>query len=262
MNRNLLYTVAVVATGTLFALLLLLAPDDHYNTQEHDGHGHQDKSEDITKGPQGGRLLQSDNFALELKIFEKGVPPEFHIYSYKDGKLLNPADVTLVIKLSRLDGQIDTFNFQPQHDYLRGDGIVTEPHSFDITVEASHGDKNYKWKYENYEGRVQISNDIATNSGIKTELAGPQTIKETLNLTGRVQTDPNRLSQVRARFQGIVIKVQRELGDVVRHGDVLAEIQSNESLQNYTIKAPINGVIVSRDVQVNEITSDAPLFII
>jgi cobalt-zinc-cadmium efflux system membrane fusion protein len=59
-----------------------------------------------------------------------------------------------------------------------------------------------------------------------------------------------------------VKSVRRNLGDVVRAGDVLATVQSNESLQTYSVKAPIGGLIVRRDVQVGESTADEPLFVI
>jgi cobalt-zinc-cadmium efflux system membrane fusion protein len=48
----------------------------------------------------------------------------------------------------------------------------------------------------------------------------------------------------------------------VRAGDVLASVQSNESLQSYTVKAPIGGLIVLRNAQVGEATGEQPLFII
>lgn len=257
MNRNFIYTLLVIAIGIVLAAWLFFAPQQH-DTGEQDDHA----AENQTKGPQGGRLLQQDDFALELKIFEKGVPSEFHVYSYQDGRAINPKDVSVIIKLARLDGQIDTFNFRPQGEYLRGDGVVTEPHSFAVTIEARYGDADYAWQYDNFEGRVQITQDMAAVSGIKTEVVGAQTIRENLSLNGRVQVDPNRLSQVRARFPGVVTRVQRDVGDRVNQGDVLAKIQSNESLQHYTVKAPIDGVIISRDVQLGAATGDAPLFII
>lgn len=260
MNKSTIYTLTVVLISAVVVAWLFLEPphaDDHAGDAHHAG-----EEEGTPKGPKGGRLLQDGDFALEITIFEKGVPPEFHIYSYNASKAISPNDVSLTIKLGRLDGQADIFNFQPQGDYLRGDGMVAEPHSFDVTVSAMYQGKSHEWQYDNYEGRVHIANSIAEKTGIKTEKAGPRNIRETLNLTGRVQADPNRLSHVRARFAGMVRQVHRELGERVHRGDVLAEIQSNESLQNYMIKAPISGVIVRRDVQVGEATGAAPLFTI
>jgi len=258
MNKNIIYTLAVVLISAVVAYWLYVQPV-HTDTSEA---AHGGEENEVAKGPRGGRLLQDGNFALEITIFETGVPPEFHVFAYVDGKPVSPADVSLEIALSRLDGQIDSFAFQSQGDALRGNGVVTEPHSFDVSVTALYQGKRYQWQYGNYEGRVQVNNDIAETSGMQTEKAGPRAIRETLKLTGRVQADPNRLSQVRARFPGMVKQVHRELGESIRRGDVLAEVQSNESLQSYKVKAPISGVIVGRELQVGAATGQNPLFTI
>jgi len=252
----------VIIVISLSAWWLLKTPGDNH-ADGHDDHGHEVQDEEETeKGPHGGRLLKQGNFSLEMTIFEKGVPPEFHIYSYQNGKPVPVKDVTLSIELARIDGQVDKFSFQPQTDYLRGLGVVTEPHSFDVTVNASYQGQTYQWKYENYEGRTHIVKAMVMESGIKIEKAGPQTIIETLMLNGRVHTDPNRLSHVRARYPGMVKSVRHRLGDKVAKGEVLATVQSNESLQTYSVKAPIGGMIVQRDIQIGEATSEEPLFII
>ncbi len=103
---------------------------------------------------------------------------------------------------------------------------------------------------------------MAELSAIKTEIAGPQTLEQVVRLHGRVLTDPDRLSQLRARFPGIVQSIRRDLGARVKQGDTLAVIQSNESLQSYDLKAPIDGVIVKRNLQIGEATADAVLFVI
>jgi cobalt-zinc-cadmium efflux system membrane fusion protein len=49
---------------------------------------------------------------------------------------------------------------------------------------------------------------------------------------------------------------------VVARGAVLAQIQSNESLQNYPLTAPLAGTIVEHRAQIGEATGDEPLFTI
>lgn len=214
------------------------------------------------KGPRGGRLLNDGLFTLELTLFERGIPPEFRVYAYYDDQIIDPNAITLSIELKRLDGRVDRFDFEPGGDFLRGQGVVREPHSFDVTVNAGYRGKNYRWEYENYEGRTTINAEMAAASNIRTDVSGPGIIRESLSLTGHVQTDPNRLSQVRARFPGIVNSIGKELGDKVDAGDVLATVQSNESLQTYSVKAPIAGLIVRRDLQIGQATGDSPLFVI
>ena len=259
-NRNAVYTGIIVFITLVIAAWLLVSGPNEQTVMSHDEHAA--NSEEVSKGPHGGRLLEADSFAVELTIFEKGIPPEFHVYPYFEGKPVALDAVTLNIELTRLDGQVDKFPFKPQADYLRGDGVVTEPHSFDVSVTARYQGNAYKWEYENYEGRTHIAANMAIEAGIATETAGPGIIHETLTLTGRVQTDPNRLSHVRARFPGVVRSIKRNLGEVVKAGDVLATVQSNESLQTYSLTAPIAGLIVKREIQPGEATGDTPLFII
>lgn len=226
------------------------------------GTGEEAGAESIPKGPHGGKLFEKDGFAIELTLYETGVPPEFHVYAYRNGNPLALDAIELKVELTRLDGQVDRFAFQPLKGYLRGQGVVTEPHSFDVAITARHEGKTYQWNYASYEGRTEIPAVLAKESGIETEVAGPVTLTETLALTGRVQIDPIRLAQVRARFVGVVQRVSRNLGEQVKKGDVLATVQSNASLDSYAIKAPIDGLILRRDVQVGGITGDTPLFVI
>ncbi len=258
-TRNLILSSLIIVL-TLGTALWLLRDTGHEHKQA-DAHGPA-AEEEVAKGPHGGRLLQEGEFALELTIFERGVPPEFHVYAYLGGEPLAPEAYALHIELARLDGQIDRYDFTAQGDYLRGEGVVVEPHSFDVTVKASHKGRDYQWRYENYEGRVHIARAMAEQGGIVTEAAGGATIHETLMLTGRVHTDPTRLSQVRARYPGMVRDVRHRQGETVRAGEVLATVQSNESLQTYALKAPISGVILRSDIQIGEATGDALLFVI
>ena len=85
---------------------------------------------EIIKGPHGGRLLTSDNFKLELSIFETGVPPEFRAWSTLNDKALDPSSVDLTITLTRLGGKLDVIKFTPHGDALRGGTVIYEPHSF------------------------------------------------------------------------------------------------------------------------------------
>lgn len=219
-------------------------------------------ADEIPKGPHGGKLFEDEAFAIELVLYETGVPPEFHVYAWENGELLAPQNVDLRVELTRVDGEVDRFAFQPLNEYLRGQGVVREPHSFDVHIEARYGGKTFNWHYSSYEGRTEIPDALAQDAGIETEIAGRATLAETLVVTGRVQADPARLAEVRARFPGIVQRIDARLGQTVSEGEVLARIQSNESLQTYTLKAPIGGVILRREVQLNMVTGAEPLFVI
>lgn len=104
--------------------------------------------------------------------------------------------------------------------------------------------------------------DVMKNSDIQTAEAGPADIRQTLTLYGRVATNAERVSAVRARFPGIVRSVTKAQGDVVKPGAVLATIESDESLQTYPLTAPIGGVITMRHANIGERGGEEPLFVI
>jgi membrane fusion protein, heavy metal efflux system len=214
------------------------------------------------RGPHNGRLLEQDGFAVELAIYEAGIPPEYRVWFYEDDKPL-PADAASVeVELQRLGGKRDRFTFRPEGDYLRGSGVVEEPHSFDVTVRAQRKGKAFEWKFDSYEGRTTIAADTAQVMGIATSEAAPALLQEQLTLSGVIQADPARVSRVRARYAGIVREVAAQPWANVARGALLARVQSNESLQNYSIEAPIGGVIVEHRAQVGEATGEEPLFTI
>ncbi len=263
MIRNFLQSLVVaglILTAWPMTDGIAAGADSHSYEESEAGDDHAE--EEIPKGPHGGKLLEQDDFAIELSLYETGVPPEFHVYVYQNGKPLAPDSVELEVELARIDGQVDHFSFRPLKDYLRGQGVVSEPHSFDVTVHAHHAGKSYEWSFSSYEGRTEIPKELAREAGIETGVAGAALITKTLALTGRVQTDPARLSRVRARFDGVVQGIEARLGDQVEKNTVLARIQSNESLQSYKVKAPIGGIILRQDIQLGMATGDDPLFVI
>lgn len=214
------------------------------------------------KGPHRGRMLEDGSFAIELAIFESGVPPEYHAWPTLAGKPVPLDRVDLKVELERLGGKKDAFDFAPEQDYLKGDGIVAEPHSFVVNVTASYQGASHRWSYDSFEGRTTISPEFAKNAGIATEVAGPATLVETVSVYGRIAADPSRQRQVTARFPGVIQSVRKNLGDSVRAGEMLATIESNESLQTYVVEAPLAGVITTHSANAGEQSADRALFTI
>lgn len=214
-----------------------------------------------TRGPHGGLLLQQDDVSVELLIFEQGVPPEYRAWIMKNSQQVIE-NANLKVELTRLGGQKDIFDFTFDGDYWLGQGVVAEPHSFDVSVMLNYKGRNYHWQWESYEGRTQIATDTAEKAGIQTAKAGPGVIEQTVKTYGLLTTALDRVSQVRARFPGVVIRVTANLGDLVSQGDAVAEVESNESLQTYVVRAPIDGVITERHINGGEVTGETALFAI
>lgn len=218
--------------------------------------------EDYARGPNEGRLLEDGSFAVEMTIFETGVPPQYRIYPYKDGEPIDPVSVDLTVRLHRLGDIVDTFNFTPRQDYLMGDGVVTEPHSFEVETEARFEGKTYTWRYDSFEGRTTIPDDVAAEAGVVVEEVGPAMVQDVLALSGEVTLAPSAASSVRATYPGPVRSVSANVGDDVRRGQPLARIESSSSLQEYTVTAPKSGTILERHTNVGDVAGSDPLFLI
>lgn len=211
------------------------------------------------KGPHRGRLLSEGDFALELAIFETGVPPEFRVWVTDNGQPVNPEEVSVTVKLTRLGDIVDTISFKPQDDFLRGDMEIYEPHSFVVSITAEHNGKTFQWRYDNFEGRTAIDPEVAEAMEIVTAIAGPATMIETTSAFGRLVSPANASRSIRARFNGQIKAVHVDLGAMVNAGEPLLTIESDESLKSYTITAPISGVVVARNASPGEQTDGREL---
>jgi cobalt-zinc-cadmium efflux system membrane fusion protein len=256
-------TYLIPAALALASILSLTAcnsggGEDSHEHAEGEGHG----DEEAAKGPNGGRLLKSGDFAVEITIFEDGQEPQFRVYPSVDGKPVDPKEVQLTMTLRRLGGRIDKFAFTPQGKYLAGQGVVEEPHSFDVEVTAIHGGKRHAWKYASPEGRTTIAADAAKAGGIEVITAGPATIGDMRELYGTVQLATTGRSEIRGQFPGRIVSVSKNVGDYVKRGQLLARIESSESLQIYPVYSTASGVIAERNGNAGDVTGDRALYVI
>lgn len=245
----------------LAVALFIIAPLAACGSSSEPAKEHGEKGEPA-KGPHNGRLLKDGDFALEMTIFEDGVPPQFRVYPTKDGKPVDAKTVQLTVTLKRLGGEVNTFLFKAEKDYLTGQGVVEEPHSFDVEVVAVEGGKRHVWRYASPEGRTRITADAAKAGGIEIETVGPATIGETRELYGTVQLATTARSEIRGQFPGRIVSVTKQVGDTVKRGQLLARIESSESLQVYPVYSTVSGVIAERNGNPGDVTFDRALYVI
>src|SRR5215204_1758517 len=258
MNLKTIINAAVVALlliGGAFAAKRILGINSGGGGTEHGfGHGTAAPAEDKSKlrGPHGGRFFGEKDFQCEVQIYEpEGIMPQFHLYFFKDGQPLDPKDVKATIALERIN-RTDVINFQKEADYLAGDGDVVEPHSFHARVRVQYGGKNYDWRFDSIEGRAEMPDEILAKAGVEMVKAGPAKIRQSLNLRGRVRLNDQTRASIVPRFPGVVRQVKKQLGDTVQKGDILATVESNESLQLYEVKAEISGSVIEKNVALGE----------
>lgn len=114
---------------------------------------------------------------------------------------------------------------------------------------------------DNHTGEVvRISDETAIQNGISATPVLARDIASTSTLYGRISADPASLSHIRARFDGVIENVKVNIGDHVKKGDVLAVVESNESLKSYSITSPIDGNVIARHANNGELSNGQVLF--
>jgi len=231
-KKQALVIAGVLAVGALLAALILGTGKPQMETDAHDepagqadGEGHEDTAAP-QKGPHGGKLFTQDGYGVEVTIFETNVEPQFRVYTYLNDKPLAPSASEVTITLERLGRAPQVFHFTPENDYLKGDAIVEEPHSFKVGIAAQHGSKSYRFGYEQAEARVAMSDQQLQQNKVEILSAGPARIQSVLELIGEIRFNEDRQVHVVPRLTGVVESVSANAGDRVKKGQVLAVIFS------------------------------------
>lgn len=249
--------LVILALGAGSAYYLIERDHEHGANASHDEHGHDDHDEaESAEGRHGGRLLTDDQFTVELAILEQGMPPEFRAWFTQAGQPVAPGSVALTVKLTRASGVIDTHTFNAEGDYTRSNLEVYEPHSFSYEINAVHLGTTHRWSFDAPEMQSTINAAAAERAGLETSVAGPATMVETLSVYGQVKLNANRIARAVPRFGGIVRKALKDLGDTVTSGEVVAVVESNQTLVALEVTAPIDGLIVDRNVNTGETVGD------
>lgn len=117
-----------------------------------------------------------------------------------------------------------------------------ETHAGEHGEHGEHGDEHAD------ESAVVLTAAAVANAGLKVGAAGPATIATIVEAPGEVHLNAERVQEIRPRFPGVVRELRKRVGDHVREGDVVAVLQSNESLADYEVVASMRGTVLTRPV--------------
>ncbi len=110
---------------------------------------------------------------------------------------------------------------------------------------------------------VTLSSTELAEFSIVLSTAGSGVLRKEITVLGEVVVNYDRLSHITPRFSGVVKKVNKHLGDRVEVGEVLAVIESNESLVDYEIKSLMDGVVIEKHITIGEVRStEGPVFVV
>jgi multidrug efflux pump subunit AcrA (membrane-fusion protein) len=116
----------------------------------------------------------------------------------------------------------------------------------------SDGKEESEKKHE--ENIVTLTKENLEKVQITTEPATLGSLETTLKAAGRVSENLNKTARIASTLEGRIIKLNVDLNDKVKVGDVLGLVQTPELLgKPLELRAPIDGVITERKAAVGEL---------
>ena len=129
------------------------------------------------------------------------------------------------------------------------------------TESADHSDHDDHADHSDHEEHsdeltVMLTPEAIKLAGITFSKVKQGRIERTVELPGEIGFNENRLAHIAPRFAGIALQTNYRIGDFVEEGNVVAIVESNESMNPYSIKAPISGWVIERHITRGEFVSE------
>lgn len=135
------------------------------------------------------------------------------------------------------------------HDH----GTVEEDHAGEVTEHDDHEGHDH--------GTGPQASVHAEHDELELEVAAGGTVARVVTFPAEIQINRDRAAAVSPKYAGTVRELYAEIGDTVKAGEVLATLESRETLASYPLKAPLAGTVVARGKSVGELAGeDAVLF--
>ena len=231
----------------LFAIFLLMCQTGA-NAAASGEHSHAAESKTFSNS--------SVSLTLRLEDTNKGT----YLLAQSTGRLKSLSPNSLNVTINRIGGRQENIGFETHENGLRSKTSIAEPHSFLAKITLLQGENSFSWDWKKHEARTEIDDVYSSKAGVTTKAATGGEIKKHTEVYGQLTIPPQHRAGVHARFTGIVEQLFADIGQTVKAGEAMARVQSNDSLQSYDVKAPINGMVVSRNLNIGELTSTEPLF--
>ncbi len=126
-----------------------------------------------------------------------------------------------------------------------------ESHDDHSSHSVNEGDEGHHG-HDDHSGPINLDARDIQGFGIKVSKANSGKINEELTVPGEIQINENEIADVGPRYPGIVKAIYKRLGDFVSTGEILATLESNETLQSFDLVAPISGKVVDFSLTLGE----------
>lgn len=145
-----------------------------------------------------------------------------------------------------------------EHNHDQGDHDHEHKHDqdHDSDHEGEH-DHEHSGEHGEGEGELIVSPQFIKMAGITVAKVSRGKISKDIDLWGEIGFDEDRVVHISPRFSGIIKEVNYRVGEYVKAGSVVATIESNQSMTQYSLKAPISGRIIKKHAASGEHVSES-----
>lgn len=130
-------------------------------------------------------------------------------------------------------------------------------------TEEEHASHTGAEDTDSHEGEISVTEEVAKLAGITISKAVKGAIKEKLILNGEIDFNEDRVIHITPRFSGIAKEAKFKIGDYVKEGDIVAVIESNESMSLYSLKSSLTGRIIEKHILPGEhVSNEESIYVI
>lgn len=115
-----------------------------------------------------------------------------------------------------------------------------------------HDHDNENESESEHSDSTTINTQYIEASGIRSEIAKPQTLIKSDTLFGVISPVQDQVFRLHASFPSMVEKILVQVGERVKKGQIVARLTNIKTLQSYTLKAPSAGEITARSVNTGD----------
>lgn len=132
-------------------------------------------------------------------------------------------------------------------------------HEAERPAEDGHGANEH---HDHGDGHQEVDASVDLNDaelsafGIRVVKASGGVLERHISAPGEIGPNQDALSHISPRFPGIAKRVLKNIGDTVKSGDVMAIIESSESLAPYEMTSLISGTVISKHITRGELLSE------
>ena len=148
----------------------------------------------------------------------------------------------------------DTHREENEHHTM--ESVETDDNHDEHEDHAERGGHEEHEHHDDHGMEVSLTPEAIRMAGITISKAENGRIKRALDVSGEIGFNEDRLVHITPRFPGIAREVNFRIGESVKEGDVVAVVESNESLTKYSLRAPISGRIIEKHIAPGEHVSN------